>query len=443
MTDAANQPQNQSVTPAPAPDEAQALQEHLTMLSRFRIEPDWLRTLRQDAYQSYRQLPPVLWEKSSLQRRAAGPFFPTDEDRPCPDRFDLEHHFQQDTRNLVTYNNERINEHRMQAHLARKGVLLTGLSLAVRIFPKQVEPYLGHLLPPTTNQWIAMQTAFWNAGAYLYVPKNVKISVPLQVWWRRTSGGGLVHPRLLVVAEEGSDVTLITGDISELQQPAFSVHVSEIIAKRGAHVKLVSLHQQDPQMTRLSFGRAHLEQDAHVEWIYADAGGGYSIQDFTTVLHGDGARADLNAVSLGQGRGHLDLTLTAAHIGRHTESSLRSCALVGAEANTIARTVSKIEKGAAGTSSNQEKRLLLLDPAARTHAVPMLLIDEEDVACDHALSVGQLNHDHLYYLMARGLTEHEAKRLLLRGFLSPLTDHFQLESLRLTLNDWLEKKVKP
>ncbi|HEU4965844.1 MAG TPA: Fe-S cluster assembly protein SufD [Bacilli bacterium] len=424
-------------------DSAKTLHEQIAMLSRFRIEPKWLRDLRQQALTHYEQLPDVTWEKSSLQARPTGPFFPTAmEQKPMSEHVDLDRHFRHDTRNLVLFDNEKIVEHRMQAHLARKGVLLTGLSLAVRIFPKRIEPYFGQLLPHTTNKWLALQTALFNAGAFLYVPRHVKVSVPMQVWWRRTSGGGLVHPRLLVVAEEGAEVTLLTGEVSELEEPAFSVLATEVIAKQGARVKILSLQEQDPQMTRLSFARAHLEKDAEVNWVYADAGESYSIQDFTSVLHGDGARTTLDAVCLNQGRAHLDLTQTAAHIGRYTESRMQGRGIVGDQARAFLRSVSKIEKGAVGTSSTQEERLLLLNKEAQAHAVPMLLIDEEDVSCDHALSVGKLNDEHLFYLMARGLTEAEAKRLLLRGFLSPVVEATGMEGVRLTLYDWLEKKVK-
>jgi Fe-S cluster assembly protein SufD len=414
--------------------------ERVEHLVKCRLEPEWIRELRMAGWNGFEQLPEVQWEKSDISKRQIGPFAPKQECPACPDTYELESHFGAATSKLV-FANERKIVAALHANLAEQGVLFGDLSFAVRLFPHLVKPYLGKLITPHTNKWVALNTAFWNAGLLLYVPKHVQVTVPLQAWWHRTVGGGYLHPRLLVVAEENSDVTLLTGEVSQLSEPAFSTQVTEVYAKQGARVRIASILEQDAGMTRLAYLRAQVERDAQVDWMFAEVGDGYSIADATSVLQGNGARSELTSVALGHGQQHLDLTRRALHIGRFTESRIRGYAILTDRAKTINRAVSQIEKGAVGTNSTQEERMILLRSTAQAQPVPMLLISEEDVKCDHAVSVGKIPADQLFYLMARGLTEQAAKRLLLRGFLAPLVETLPIDGFKQALEAWTERKI--
>jgi Fe-S cluster assembly protein SufD len=410
-------------------------------LSRIKLEPDWMRELRLAALASFESLPEVRWESSDLTRRKTGLFQAKKTAAPCPDMFELGTFFLKNGRNRLAYANACIVAHHLEASLAQKGVLLVDLSLAIRVYPKLVRPFLGQLIPHTENKWVALQTALWNAGVFLYVPKGVRVEVPLQAWWHRTQAGGKLHPRVLVVAEENSDVTLLTGEVSSLEEEAFSIKVTEVFAKQGARVRIASIGEQDEQMTRLTFNRAHVERDAQVEWLFAEGGAGFEIAEVTSVLTGDAARSKTDVAALGRGGQHLDLTLVAHHIGRHTESAIRGRVIAAGSSRSYNQVLSRIEKGAIGTNSIQEVRMILLDDTAQVQAIPMLLIDEEDVKCDHALSAGKLSAEHLFYLMSRGLSEGEAKRLLLLCFLSPLQDGMKIPGMQEALNQWIERAI--
>ncbi|MGZ4031920.1 MAG: Fe-S cluster assembly protein SufD [Tumebacillaceae bacterium] len=414
--------------------------ERVEAIVRCRLEPEWMCELRLAGWDAFAKLPDVRWEKSDIAKRRTGLFAASDTERPCPEAFELESYFGTAASKLV-FANERKIVAALHAMLAEQGVLFGDLSFAVRLFPHLVKPYLGQLITPQTNKWVALNSAHWTTGVLLYVPKNVHVTVPLQAWWHRTVGGGQLHPRLLVVAEENSDVTLLTGEVSQLHEPAFSIHVSEVYAKRNARVRIASIQEHDANMTRLAYLRAHVEQDAQVDWTFADVGQGYSIAEATSVLQKDGARSTITSVALGHGSQHLDLTHRAHHIGRFTDSRIRGHAILADQAKLICRAVSQIEKGAVGTNSTQEERMMLLSHTAHAQPIPMLLISEEDVKCDHAVSVGKIPPDQLFYLMSRGLTEREAKRLLLRGFLAPLVDALPIDGLQKALEAWTERKI--
>ncbi|ARU61613.1 hypothetical protein CBW65_11765 [Tumebacillus avium] len=410
-----------------------AEQKRVQKLHTEKLEPDWMRDLRLAALTHYEQLstPQTTHPNTGFFPAARTP-------APCPDLFEPEHLFLKTGRNRLSYANSRITVHHLEANLAKAGVLLVDLSLAIRVYPQLVRPYLAQLIPPAEHKWAALQTAVWNAGLFLYVPKNIRVKVPLQAWWHRTTGGGTLHPRVLVVAEENSDVTLLTGEVSKLEEAAFSILVSEVFAKKNARVRIASIGEHDAAMTRHTFARAKAERDAQVEWLFLDGSAGAVTADITSVLAGDNAQTKIDVAALSHAAQRLDLTLTARHIARHTSSSIRTRGVVTGAAETNTRVISQIEKNAVGTNAVQDARMLLLSEKARAKALPMLLIDEEDVKCDHAVSVGQLPPEPLFYLMSRGLSERAAKRLLLSGFLSPLAPDMT-ELLEL----WIERKASP
>jgi Fe-S cluster assembly protein SufD len=424
--------------------------ERVKRLVCQRQEPEWMQNLRLAALQTAERLPEQGTVKSAFRSRfakswqtAALDLFRAPDDEPtCPEPFPLRSYFQKEATSSLLFANGRKKHHYLATELARHGILFTDLSLAVRMFPKLVKKYFSQALSADTNKWVALQTALWTEGLFVYIPEGVRATLPLQAWWQRNSGGSHLHPRLLIVADANSDIVLLTGEGSELQAPALSLGVAEIFAAQGARVRVLAAQEHDPQMTRLTFWRAQVEREARVEVTFADIGRGATQFDLCTVLAGEGAQAELNAIGLGHGDGLLDLTMTARHTGRHGSSRLRGQAVLTDSTRADYRTVSLIEKGAVGTSSLQEERMLLLSPTAQGYAVPTLLIEEEEVRCDHALSVGHLHDGDLFYLMSRGLSEAEAKRLLLGAFLAPLAAGVPLQGLRTALESWMERKIR-
>lgn len=418
------------------------------ILTTQRQEPNWLGELRTAALKAYESLPTHTGEPLDLSQRVLGPFSPLDPDRTCPDRWEIMTPFhlsekgrkKADVSRLV-YANDRKNAHFLDAEIAENGVIFADLSLAVRVFPSLVQPYLGQAVSPHHDKWTALSGAIWNVGAFVYVPRNVKARIPLQAWWQRTVGGGQIHPRLLVVAEEGSEVTVLAGEVSKLQETGFQVFVGEVFAKPRARVRLAFLQEHDAQMTRRAYVRAHVAQDAKVQVMYHDRGSGAGTVEVVAEQTGEGSETLLDGMVLGSGNQNLDLTLRANHIGRHTTSRLRVRALLTEQARVTPRAVSKIAKGAVGTNSTQEERVILLQKTAQVHPIPMLLIDEEDVRCDHAASVGQVSSEALFYLMSRGLSEAAARNLLLKTFLMPILEDAPLSSgIEVLIDKWLDRK---
>ncbi|KEO82876.1 SufB/SufD family protein [Tumebacillus flagellatus] len=414
------------------------------ILTTQRQEPDWLRRMRHEALQTYESLPAQM--PLDLSQRPCGLFAPREGDRSCPERWEIMTPFQPERNRKKTeasrlvYANDRKTAHFLDAEVAENGVILADLSLAVRVFPSLVQPYLGQAVL-LVDKWTALSGALWNLGVFVYVPPNVKVRLPLQAWWQRTVGGGQLHPRLLLVAEAGSEVTLIAGEVSKLQEQAFVVAVGEVFAKPNAVVRLAFLQEHDAQMTRIAHVRAKVERDAKVQLFMLDRGGGVGHAELVAEQAGHGSEVLLDGLVTGTGSQRLDWTMRTVHIGRHTQSRIRTRALLTEYARLTARAVSQIQQGAVGTFATQEERVLLLAPTAQASPIPTLLIDEEDVRCDHAASVGALPPEQLFYLQARGLPERDARKLLIKSFLAPLLeDAPAAPGMEVLTDKWLDRK---
>ncbi|PWK05031.1 SufB/SufD family protein [Tumebacillus permanentifrigoris] len=415
-------------------------------LTTQRQEPSWLRELRTVALEAYERLPES--DGLDLRKRTAGPFLPQDPDRACPERWEIMTPFQQGEKgrkkaevSRLVYANEVKTTHFLDAEVAENGVIFADLSLAVRVFPSLVKPYLGQAVRVERDKWVALSGAIWNTGVFVYVPKNVKARLPLQAWWQRTIGGGQMHPRLLIVAEAGSEVTVIAGEVSKLTEPGFSVFVGEVFAQPGAQVRLAFLQEHDAQMTRTALIRSKLARDAKVHVLVHERGSGVGQVDVVAALEGDRSEARLDGLVLGAGNLQLDLSLHAEHLGRHTGSRLRTRTVLTEQARVTCRAVAPCEKGAVGAHSTQEEQAILLSATAQVHPIPMQIGNEEGESSDHAVSVGALSQEQLFYLMARGLKEAQARKLLLKSFLSPMLEQTPMAlSHEVLIEKWLDRK---
>lgn len=419
-------------------------EELVSQLVRRRMEPDWLAERRAAAWQLYKQLPAYRTTQSDLTQRPIDPVAATEKALHCPEEglTNLSRYFEQTSRNRLIFVNDIVTVYEMEAELVEQGVLLAELSLAARLFPSRVRPYLGRLLEAGENPCTALNEAIWNAGAILYIPAGVQVKQPIQLWWHRTRGGGQLHPRLLVVACEGSEATVVLGETSELTEAASSVQAVEVYARKNARVRVAAVQEQAAPLTRVALLKARAESGALVDWSYADLGAGYTVARVENELLGEASAARLQAGVLGQGAQHLDLTLHARHVGRGTQSDMQVRAVLQDTAKTVCQAVSQIERGAVGTNATQEARMLLLDKSAQASPIPMRLIAEEDVRCDHAVSVERLAQESLFYLMSRGLPREAAQALLIRAFLAPLTDRLPVEALADVLVARLEARVE-
>jgi Fe-S cluster assembly protein SufD len=345
---------------------------------------------------------------------------------------------------LLVQRNSGVVLNRISDELRAKGVIFTDLETAAREHGELVQQYLFAAQNLNESKLTALHAAIWNGGVFVYVPKNVKLELPLQALLFQDDAEATFAPHIIIIADSHSSVTYVDQVVSSAAgTSAPSVHsaVVEVFVKPGAKVRFASVHHMADNVINLTIRRAVVENDGRMEWILGDLDDGNTLSDTLSVLKGNGSTSDAKVISVGQGSQNMSLTTQAIHIGRSSDSNMVTRAVMKDSATAIINGVTKIEKGATKANGVQTEKVLMLSPKARGDANPILLIDEDDVTAGHAASVGQVNPEQIHYLMSRGISKQNAERLIIHGFLAPVVSEIPVEAVRGQLQRLLERKL--
>jgi Fe-S cluster assembly protein SufD len=312
--------------------------------------------------------------------------------------------------------------------LAAKGVVLTSLRDAVESHGELLERILAvEALPATAGKFQALNAALWTDGILLVVPKGVRMELPVRAtrWY---SNPGLAHfSRTLVVAEPGSRVSFVDESLSaDFPEQTLVSSAVEVFARDGAQIQYVSLQRMGKGAFHLAQQRTLAGRDATLDTLNLSFGASVSRVDLTAELRGPGANSDMLGLYFGDGNQHFDHNTRQDHIAPNTKSDLLYKGALDGHARAVFRGIIRVHKGAQQTDAYQTNRNLLLSEHARADSLPNLEIEADDVKCSHGATVGELDPEHLFYLMSRGLPRAQAERLVVMGFLGEVLSRLPL-----------------
>lgn len=399
-------------------------------------EPDWLQTKRDTAWEHYSSLPSPRLGKTDLTKRGweVGPLPEHAASTMAKDTKSLFESLQKEP--VVFVRDGFVETVQGTEELAQQGIILKDLATAVKEHEELVKQYLGSVVALEDSKWAALNTAIWRGGVFVFVPRHVHLEQPVHFIYEESGEANGAFPRALVIAEEDSQFTYIESYLTNGSRSSGRVHsaVLEVVAKADAKVTVVSTTQFTKGPTNYSVRKAQLGKDASVDWVVGDISDGFTVATVESLLKGNGSRSTTKGIGLGFGRQHMDLTASMVHMGRFTESDIVMHGILREKANSLFRTSTKIAPGAVGASSEQYDRMLMLSSTSRADAIPMLLIDENDVQrCGHAASVGQIDEGQVYYLMSRGIPQLTATKMIVWGYLYPTVEQIPSPQVR----DWL------
>lgn len=348
---------------------------------------------------------------------------------------------EENSANLLVQINSSLAYSNVKADLASQGVLFMDLETALEQHGDLVQSYFMKVVKQDENRITALHSAIWNGGVFVYVPKNVKVDLPLQALFLSEDAQATFAPHILIIAEANSSISFVDNWISTGEGTRVSNGIVEVHVKQGAKVQYASVHNLGDQVTDLTYRRAIVENEGRMEWIGGELDSGNVLSDTTSILKGGGSSSDAKVICVGTNDQKMNLTTRAVHIGRNTYSDMITRAVMRDQSTAIINGVTKIEKGATGANGQQTEKVLMLSPQARGDANPILLIDEDDVKCGHAASVGQVNPEQIHYLMSRGIAKSEAQRLIIYGFLAPVVVELPIEKLAAKLQELVERKL--
>lgn len=425
--------------------------EYVSSFSKEMGEPGWLTDLRLEALEKAADLPLPKPDKTKINNWNFTDFekhivqsndFASPEDLPEEVRTLV--NLQASDQNLYIQRNNRPSVLNISKELQDKGVIFVDIFTAAREHSDLLQKYfMKDGVKHDEHKLTALHAALMNGGVFLYVPKNVQLTSPVQAVFIHDQEEANLFNHVLIVAEDNSSVTYVENYISTIEQSkgVFNL-VTEVFANNNAKVQYGAVDTIAKNTTVYVNRRGVAANDARIEWALGLMNDGDTISDNTTYLMGNGSFGDTKSVVVGRGEQTQNFTTKVVHHGKNSEGFILKHGVMKDSATSIFNGIGKIEHGATKANAQQESRVLMLSENARGDANPMLLIDEDDVLAGHAASVGRVDPVQLYYLMSRGITQKEAERLIIHGFLAPVVNALPIEGVKKQLVEVIERKVR-
>lgn len=318
--------------------------------------------------------------------------------------------------------------HSMHKDLEALGVIFSDTDTALREHPEIFREHFGTVIPPEDNKFAALNSAVWSGGSFIYVPKGVRVEIPLQAYFRINSENMGQFERTLIIADEGSFVHYVEGCTAP-NYSSNSLHsaVVEIIVKKGATARYTTIQNWASNIYNLVTKRAVAYEDATMEWVDGNIGSKLTMKYPAVYMLGPRAKANILSIALAGKGQHQDAGSKVVHGAPNTTSTVISKSISRGGGKTTYRGLVRFEDGAEGSKSNVKCDTLLFDENSTSDTVPTSEVLDNRITLEHEATVSKVSSDKIFYLMSRGLTEEEAIRMIVMGFIEPFTKELPME----------------
>jgi Fe-S cluster assembly protein SufB len=332
--------------------------------------------------------------------------------------------------------------HKIREDLEEQGVLFLDTDTALREHEELFKEYFGTIIPPGDNKFAALNTAVWSGGSFIYVPKGVKVEIPLQAYFRINTENMGQFERTLMIIDEDAYVHYVEGCTAPIYK-SDSLHsaVVEIIVKKNARCRYTTIQNWSTNVYNLVTKRAVAHEGATMEWVDGNIGSKVTMKYPAVWLVGEHAKGETLSVAFaGEGQ-HQDAGSKMVHAAPNTSSSVISKSVARGGGRTSYRGLVQVQEGSYGSKSTVKCDALLIDDISRSDTYPYADIREDDVSIGHEATVTKLSEDQLFYLMSRGMGEDEAMAMIVRGFIEPIARELPME-YALELNRLIELQME-
>jgi Fe-S cluster assembly protein SufB len=318
--------------------------------------------------------------------------------------------------------------HSIREDLSKLGVLFSDCDTGLREHEELFKRYFGTVIPPNDNKFAALNSSVWSGGSFVYVPKGVRVDIPLQAYFRINSDNMGQFERTLIIADEGSYVHYIEGCTAPTySNDSLHAAVVEIIAEKGAHVRYTTIQNWSDNVYNLVTKRAIAKESATIEWIDGNLGSKVTMKYPSIYLMGEGAHGEvLSAAFAGTGQ-HQDAGSKCIHVAPNTTSNVVSRSISKGHGRTSYRGHIRVLPKATNVKCNVRCDALLLDEESRSDTYPYMDIENPDVTFGHEATVSKVGEDQIFYLQSRGIDEQQATALIVNGFFEPFVKELPME----------------
>ncbi|MEP0813098.1 MAG: Fe-S cluster assembly protein SufB [bacterium] len=412
------------------------------MISDLKGEPDWMREFRLRSLRHFMQRPMPTWggdlskinfDEIYYYLKPEGGNARTWDDVPESikrtfDRIGIPEAEKEMLAGVGAQYDSEVVYHNLKGKWVEQGVIFMDTDTALREHPEFFKEYFGTIIPPEDNKFAALNSAVWSGGSFVYVPKGVKVEIPLQAYFRINAKNAGQFERTLIIADEGSDVHYVEGCTAPVYtKDALHSAVVEIIVKKGAKVRYTTIQNWSNDVYNLVTKRAVADEDAVMEWVDCNIGSQLTMKYPAVILRGPRAHGEVLSIAYAGNGQHQDAGAKITHAAPHTTSRITSKSISKGTGRSSYRGLLKVHKGAIGAKANVECDALLMDDQASTDTYPYIEIEEQQASVGHEARVSKVSEEQLFYLQSRGLDEDTALAMIINGFLEPVTKELPLE----------------
>ncbi len=319
--------------------------------------------------------------------------------------------------------------HNLQEEVARQGVIYTDIESALHgPYGKMIEEHFMKLVPPTDHKFAALHGAVWSGGSFVYVPKGVNVEIPLQSYFRLNAKGAGQFEHTLIIVDEGAQLHFIEG-CSAPKYNVANLHAGcvELFVGKNAKLRYSTIENWSKNMYNLNTKRAKVEENGIMEWVSGSFGSHVSYLYPMTILKGDNARSQFTGVTFAGKGQNLDTGVKMVHIGKDTSSYINTRSISKGGGISTYRSAVVIQNQAKNAKSAASCQSLMLDDESRSDTLPAIDVRTNKADVGHEAKIGRISEDDVFYLMSRGISEEEAKSLIVSGFADSVSKELPLE----------------
>jgi Fe-S cluster assembly protein SufB len=319
--------------------------------------------------------------------------------------------------------------HNVKDEVAAQGVIYTDVESALHgEYADMIKEHFMKLVPPTDHKFAALHGAVWSGGSFVYVPPGVKVEIPLQSYFRLNAAGAGQFEHTLIIVDEGADLHFIEG-CSAPKYNVANLHAGcvELFVGKNAKLRYSTIENWSKNMYNLNTKRARVEEGGKIEWVSGSFGSHVSYLYPMSVLQGDNSRCEFTGVTFAGHGQNLDTGTKVVHVGKNTSSYINTRSISKSDGISTFRSAVVVGKNAKGSKSAVSCESLMLDDISRSDTIPAMDIRTDDVDVGHEAKIGRISDDVVFYLMSRGMSEEDARALIVSGFADNVSKELPLE----------------
>ncbi len=412
-------------------------------ISEEKHDPEWMKKFRLDCLKIYNELEMPTWgpDTDDLDMNLISSYVRSKSDMKAkwedvPD--DIKNTFERlgipeaERESLAgvgaQYDSELVY-HNVKDEVADQGVVYTDMESALTgEYSEMVHEYFMKLVPPTDHKYAALHGAVWSGGSFVYVPKGVKVDIPLQSYFRLNAAGAGQFEHTLIIVDEGADLHFIEG-CSAPKYNVANLHAGcvELFVKKNARLRYSTIENWSKNMYNLNTKRALVEEGARMEWVSGSFGSHTSYLYPMTILKGDHSTMEYTGITFAGKGQNLDTGAKVVHQGKYTSSLISTKSISKSGGIGTYRSSVVINKEAKHAKTSVSCDSLMLDSISRADTIPGMDIRTNDADVGHEAKIGRISDEAVFYLMSRGLSEEDARAMIVSGFANPVSKELPLE----------------